>query len=216
MKLIPPSLPADLPVSSDPAGVVAVCAASATTSPTGTFSRVSCRGISVPYGIPALPVRRRPDGRAAGSTTPILWTWCFPAAICRGRNLSGCGFLRCRFENCKGVGTAFVHSPMRHVVLEGSPLRMANFSETPFKAVRFSGCDLTESVFLQCVPQDLSFESCKLVKINFCRTRLAGIDFSANQLEGILISGDELRDAVVSPLQAVELARLLGVRVKDG
>lgn len=28
MKLIPPSLPADLPVSSDPAGVVAVCAAS--------------------------------------------------------------------------------------------------------------------------------------------------------------------------------------------
>lgn len=133
-----------------------------------------------------------------------------------GAELSGCGFLRCRFENCKGVGTAFVHSPMRHVVLEGSPLRMANFSETPFKAVRFSGCDLTESVFLQCVPQDLSFESCKLVKINFCRTRLAGIDFSANQLEGILISGDELRDAVVSPLQAVELARLLGVRVKDG
>ena len=66
------------------------------------------------------------------------------------------------------------------------------------------------------MPQDLSFESCKLVKINFCRTRLAGIDFSANQLEGILISGDELRDAVVSPLQAMELARLLGVRVKDG
>lgn len=91
-----------------------------------------------------------------------------------------------------------------------------NMYESKKSLAVMPGCDLTESVFLQCAPQDLSFESCKLVKINFCRTRLAGIDFSANQLEGILISGDELRDAVVSPLQAVELARLLGVRVKDG
>lgn len=216
MKLIPPSLPVDLTPSDDPAGAVAACAALGDDVTDRHFLQGALSG-DFP---PRMEFRRcQFDGvRLSGCRfdrsdfVDVVFSGCGLS----GAELSGCSFLRCRFENCKGVGTAFVHSPMRHVAFEGGPFRMANFSETTFKTVRFSGCDLTESVFLQCIPQGLAFDSCKLININFCRTRLAGLDLSSNQLEGILVAGDELRDAVVSPLQAVELARLLGIKIKDG
>ena len=113
MKLIPPSLPADLPVSSDPAGVVAVCAASGD----DVTDRHFLQGVLLGEFPSRMEFRRcRFDGvRMAGSRfdhadfVDVVFSGCDLS----GAELSGCGFLRCRFENCKGVGTAFVHSPMR-------------------------------------------------------------------------------------------------------
>ena len=47
-------------------------------------------------------------------------------------------------------------------------------------------------------------------------TPLRDQDLSEGSIEGLVLSESaaELRGAVVSPLQAVELARLLGVRVR--
>lgn len=216
MKRLSPALPKDLPVCSDLAEAVDAClnagdditdrhflsgALSGSFTSRMEFRRCRFDGV-------------RLSGCRFGRTDFVDVV--FADCDLSGAEMSGCGFLRCRFENCKGVGTGFVHSPMRHVSFEGGPFRLANFSETPFKQVAFAGCDLSESTFLQCTAEGLSFDACRLVKINFCRTKLAGLDLSSNELEGILVSGDELRDAIVSPLQAVELARLLGIKIKDG
>ena len=49
------------------------------------------------------------------------------------------------------------------------------------------------------------------------RTALKGIDLSENQIEGISVSDSayELRGAVISPWQAIELARIFGLVIKN-
>lgn len=62
-----------------------------------------------------------------------------------------------------------------------------------------------------------AFDACDLTQADVFRTPLAGIDLSTCDIQGIVVSSDfrELRNCLVSPLQAVELAGLLGVKVKE-
>ena len=57
---------------------------------------------------------------------------------------------------------------------------------------------------------------CRLLDCNLCGTVLSGIDFTTCDIGGWLLGGVELRGAVVTPFQAAELARLLGVVIKEG
>lgn len=132
-----------------------------------------------------------------------------------GVSINQCLFLRCRFVDCKGIGADFSYSQFRHVTVERCPLRYTNWAEGRFKAVRFTECDLSESVWLQCGPDHLEWDRCQLVKCNLCRTPLKGMDLTSNTLDGLMVTGGELRGAVVSPYQAAELARLLGVVIKQ-
>ena len=132
-----------------------------------------------------------------------------------GASMNQCLFLRCRFSDCKGIGTDFARSQVRHVTVERGPLRYTNWGEGHFTAVRFSECDLSEGVWLQCVPDSLEWEHCQLGGCNLCRTPLKGMDLTTNAVEGLMVTGEELRGAIVTPYQAAELARLLGVVIKE-
>ena len=46
-------------------------------------------------------------------------------------------------------------------------------------------------------------------------TKLSGIDFTTDTLTGILVTLDALKGACVTSLQALELAGLLGITIKD-
>ena len=60
-------------------------------------------------------------------------------------------------------------------------------------------------------------DACNLERIDVFRTPLAGVDLSTCEVQGITVSSDfrELRGCVMSPAQAVGLAGLLGVQVKE-
>lgn len=66
-------------------------------------------------------------------------------------------------------------------------------------------------------PETDQMEDCRFIATDFFRTPLKDLDFTTCTLEGISVSdgGSELQGAVVNLYQAAELARLLGVIVKD-
>ena len=68
-----------------------------------------------------------------------------------------------------------------------------------------------------CRWKGLSLERCRLTGANLFRTSLGGLDLSSCQLEGLILSerGDELRGAVVGLAQAAQLAKRLGIIIKE-
>lgn len=55
---------------------------------------------------------------------------------------------------------------------------------------------------------------CDLTQVDFAKTALSGQRLDTCVIDGLRIEGTELRGAVVSPAQACELAKLLGVVIR--
>ena len=67
--------------------------------------------------------------------------------------------------------------------------------------------------FEECSLSGFSLAGAGFARVSFFQTPLKEIDFTASDITGITVSLHELRGAVISAVQAVELARLLGVIV---
>ncbi len=94
-------------------------------------------------------------------------------------------------------------------------MNYANFARTAW-----TGCALQSSSLREAVCSEVRFKNVTLAEVNFSgaeffKTPLAGLDVSNCDINGILVSESfrELRGLRVSALQAMELARLLGVRI---
>ena len=69
-----------------------------------------------------------------------------------------------------------------------------------------------------CKIAHINFENCNLKEAEFYHTPLKGIDFTGSDISGIrvsLMNSSELKGATVTSLQALELARMLGIDIKD-
>ena len=69
-----------------------------------------------------------------------------------------------------------------------------------------------------CQFTNVEFEHCNLVEAEFHRTSLKGIDLTSSEIAGIRIGsipGGELKGATVTSLQALDIARMLGITIKD-
>jgi uncharacterized protein YjbI with pentapeptide repeats len=90
----------------------------------------------------------------------------------------------------------------------------AGLGKGKLEQARFEDTDLTEASFSGCQFKSVEFENCILTAAEFLGTPLKGLDLRMSRIDGIKLSGGELRGAVVSPEQAVELSKLLGLVVK--
>jgi len=134
-----------------------------------------------------------------------------------GSSFSGSRFVRCEFLNTKCCGSNFSSGSFLSVKFEDCLLRYANFTSSKLESSAFENSDLTDVFLAQCKLKNLSLDRSRFVRTDFFQTPLKGLDFSNATLEGICVSegAGELAGATVSPLQAVELARLLGVIVQE-
>ena len=82
--------------------------------------------------------------------------------------------------------------------------------------VQFQQCNLQEFSLSSCKLKQCQWEACDLSRADFFRTPLKNLDFSTCQIEGLLLSDDynELQGLTVNSLQALELSKLLGLKVK--
>ena len=74
----------------------------------------------------------------------------------------------------------------------------------------FIACNYRKSQF-----SDVVFKNCEA---EFHRTSLKGIDLTSSEIAGIRIGsipGGELKGATVTSLQALDIARMLGITIKD-
>ena len=56
---------------------------------------------------------------------------------------------------------------------------------------------------------------CKFIITNFFNTKLEGIDFSTSNIDGIIVSDNfkELKGIKVNEIQAIELSKLIGIKI---
>ena len=84
--------------------------------------------------------------------------------------------------------------------------------------VSFNQCFLRGGGLDNCQFTNVEFEHCNLVEAELHRTSLKGIDLTSSEIAGIRIGsipGGELKGATVTSLQALDIARMIGITIKD-
>lgn len=157
----------------------------------------------------------------------------FPACVLRGshftdvtfRNcdlsnadLSGCSFQRVEFLDCKLVGANLSEATLQHVAFERCKAEFANFALARLRYVGFSRGIMRGVVFDECRFEKVVFSHCDLTQGEFRRTRLSGLSLADSDIRGIRVGeveSFELKGLKISALQAVDLARMLGVEIEE-
>lgn len=140
-----------------------------------------------------------------------------------------------RFENCDLSGCKFTDSRFERVEFLGCRLMGTIFSDSTFKDCRFhaskldyaifgfagiKNCLFDESQMVNCNFQDADikhsgFENSSLIRAQMSGAKLKGIDFTTCEIDGVGIRLEDLKGMIVSPVQAMELSRLMGLVIKD-
>ena len=131
-----------------------------------------------------------------------------------GSSFSDCGFKQVYFEDCRLFGTVFDRCLLntghfsrcsaKYIRLSGSSLR-----SFPLEESNFSGGSLAR---LQC--KNTSVKKCDFTRCDFSESQLSGFDFTDSLIDGATWSLDGLKNVTVTTLQALELARLLGLNIE--
>lgn len=96
-------------------------------------------------------------------------------------------------------------------------MNYAKFDSAKLTKVRICSTELGESNFAQCHRKEIVWDRVALLQASFFKTPLKGMDFTTCVIDGLILSDEcgELKGAVVEVNQAVELAKRLGVVVKQ-
>lgn len=96
-------------------------------------------------------------------------------------------------------------------------MNYANFDSSRFENVQIEQTALENSNISQCRCKGVKWTNADLKGASFFGTSLRGMDFSDSIITELLLSDDsrKLRGAVVDLYQAAELAKRLGIIIKD-
>lgn len=135
-------------------------------------------------------------------------------------DLSNCDFTRVNlscvvFRNCKLIGTKWMDATLYQVYFETCIGTYSNFSGSSLKEVKFTNSNFEESSMNLCSWTNVILEHVKLNETEFLDTPLKGIDFRTSDIFHIKVKESDLVGAVVTPLQAVELSKLLGLIIQE-
>jgi uncharacterized protein YjbI with pentapeptide repeats len=131
-----------------------------------------------------------------------------------GVSFRDAGLRNVRFVRCKLVGARF-----QEALLQQVDFTDCTGTYVSFQGARLKSCALTGGTFAEAAFSDTKLQKFRcatdFTRAEFSKTPLSGVDFTACDLSGARYSLDCLRGAVVTSQQAVELAALLGVKVRD-
>lgn len=133
-------------------------------------------------------------------------------------DFAGCSFHRTEFVDCRLAGTEMPDGTFHHTLLLRCKAEYVNLSQGRFRNALFSETILRNGALAACRLERTRFDRCDLSQAEFFRTPLEGISLVGNEIGGIRIGATEskeLRGCVVSTVQALELARMLGIRIED-
>ena len=145
----------------------------------------------------------------------------FTDCLFRQCDLSGAqwydgSLLRCRWEGVKALGCNLAGACIRDLDCTGSRLDALRLDGAALECVRFADTSLTGANLAGLRWKHLALEEADLSGACVTGTRLRGLDLRLCRLTG-LTAGEslrELRGAIVDPIQAAELARLLGLEIR--
>lgn len=154
-----------------------------------------------------------------------FWECSFVKASFVNAEFIGCDFSNCdfshsywketRIDTCKAQGTKFCGSVWKDSKIENTNLDYANYNGAAMEKTEAVMCSFTSASLSEMKLKNAVFDRDKFDSTDFYKTLLKGIDLSGCELSHILLSDDfrEVKGARLSALQAVEIAKMLGITV---
>lgn len=127
---------------------------------------------------------------------------------------SSASMKRVEFVGCKLIGAKFDESSLKDVLFENVIGKYVNFSFSKLQAVNIVESNFNEGTFQEVKHKALTFIDTDLRDGYFNGTSLSKIDFTTCDINGINVDIRDLRGAIVTPMQGLELTRLLGLEIK--
>lgn len=121
---------------------------------------------------------------------------------------------RVEFVNCKIIGINLSESNLRNVSFHQCNGKYGFFGFSNLKEVKFNECDLGLSDFQNAIFSKVGFYYSNISECQMSGTKLKDIDLTSCDIEGISVRIEDLKGAIVSPIQAVSLSKLMGVIVR--
>jgi uncharacterized protein YjbI with pentapeptide repeats len=122
---------------------------------------------------------------------------------------------RVEMSGCRLVGMRLSASSLEDVQISKCNAELARFWACSFKAARFDHCVLREASFDDSDLSGVIFRGCDLSQADLRNTKLKGADLRGSNLTGVQVGIKDLQSAIVTPIQAIQLAGLLGVIVQE-
>ena len=95
-------------------------------------------------------------------------------------------------------------------------IKYGNFSESSLANVIFNDCNLQEAAFMNLKKiNKVVFNNCDMQKTDFFKTNLNKIDLRTCNLDGIRLSLECLNGVIVTSYQAIGIAGILGINIKE-
>jgi uncharacterized protein YjbI with pentapeptide repeats len=121
---------------------------------------------------------------------------------------------RVEFVDCRLIGLKAIECRWEHVLLERCDSRYAQFADGAAPSSDFIETQLQEADFRRVRLESTRWQRSTLSRADFTGAKLKGADLRGAILEGILVDAADVSGAIVSPSQAMELARLLGLVIR--
>jgi uncharacterized protein YjbI with pentapeptide repeats len=122
---------------------------------------------------------------------------------------------RVELSGCRLVGLRLSDSSLEDMQIVKSNAELARFWSCSFKAARFDHCVLREASFDGSDLSGVIFHNCDLSEADLRNTKLKGADLRGSTITGVQVGIKEIQGAIVTSSQAIQLAGLLGVTVKE-
>lgn len=118
------------------------------------------------------------------------------------------------FKNCKFIGSNFIMTRLNQIKINESNFKYSNFNNSNIKECNIKDCDFSGSEFEDVRFSRLDLKNVSFLGSRFFKTKLGLIDFTECNIDGISVEIKDLKDMIVSPYQAVELSKMLGIIIK--
>ena len=146
----------------------------------------------------------------------------FTDVVFENCDFSGCDFgdghmERVSIHSCKGVGAKFTGMVLKNLLLSECNFDDGNFDASRLEQVQVERTRLRNGNLTGCICRQVSWREADLKNASFFKTSLRGMDFSDSEITGIVVSDDnrELSGVTVDLYQAAELAKKMGIIIKD-
>ncbi|GAU78322.1 pentapeptide repeat-containing protein [Fusibacter sp. 3D3] len=119
------------------------------------------------------------------------------------------------FKGCKITGANFSNTTLMNVKLENCNGKYANFRFAQIKKSAFENSNLDLSDYQNAVFDEVWLEKTSFRESQCSGAKLNGLDFRTCDIEGLGARIEDLKGIVITAVQAVSIARILGVVIKD-
>src|ERR1700720_1206395 len=121
---------------------------------------------------------------------------------------------RVEFLECRLTGMKAFECKWQDVLVEHCDARYAQFNSGVLRACEFQATQLQDADFRAADLKGAIFTRAMLNRADFTGAKLRKADFRGADIEGIVVRAEDVAGAVVTPAQAMELSRLLGLVIK--